>query len=88
MENAMTRDEFLDFYDENWNDHNKVYSQLLKLFEAHERQIALLKNSSASQKEDDTCDSKDEEIAHLKAMLQQCHDSLDEERHKIENFKK
>ena len=83
----MTKDEFLDFYDENWQDHNKVYAQLLKLFEAHEYELAAIK-SSPHETADDRSHAKDEQITRLKTMLQQCHDSLDEERHKLDNLKK
>ncbi len=83
----MTRDEFLDFYEEHWNDHNTIYAELLKLFDQHEREMALLKNSTGSVQNNE-CSDKDEEIIHLKALLQKCQDSLDEERHQLDRLKK
>jgi len=75
----MIKDDILDFYDQHWEDHHKVYARLVELLREHEEEIARLKKNSdcTQQKEDDA-----HEIARLKHLLRQCQDKLDEETHK------
>ena len=70
----MTSDEIFDFYDENWNDYNKINVMLHQVINQHEEEIKVLKN-----KLDNVDNTK--EVSKLKALLQECHDTLDEERH-------
>ena len=76
----MTREEIFDFYDENWNDYNKIMDMLHTLIDEHEEDIKALKNQLNQRvaKADNT-----NRIEELQLLLQQCQDSLDEETHKI-----
>jgi len=76
----MTNEEVFDFYDDNWNDYNKVMDMLHRLVDSHEEEIKVLK-SKLNQRVDKGDNSN--RIEELKSLLQQCQDSLDEERHKI-----
>ena len=84
----MTKDEFIDFYEEHWSDHNLVYNKLVEFLDEQERKIALIKqevgNNPNMDALDEVCDLK-VEIETLKMRLQKCHDRLDEETHKLEN---
>jgi len=75
----MTNDEIFDFYDENWNDYNKVINMLHDVLDNHETQINDLKNKIIT-KVNDT--SSIAELEKLKITLLECQDKLDEETHK------
>lgn len=69
----MTENEILQYYDENWNDYNKVVDMLHDIIDSHEEQMAQLRKEL----------DKNSELEELKRTLQDCQDALDEERHKL-----
>ncbi|MEA1918835.1 MAG: hypothetical protein U9N52_03260 [Campylobacterota bacterium] len=77
----MTKDEILDFYEDNWEEHNTVFIMLSEELSRFETEIAYYKSKLLQNSDND---ENMKEILHLKKLLQQCEDSLDEERHKIE----
>lgn len=68
----MNEKEILDYYNEHWNDYNKILDMLHDIIDAHSNEIEKLK----AEKESSTT------ISDLKAQLQECQDRLDEETHK------
>ncbi len=78
----MTKEEVLDFYDHNWNDHNVVFNMLSKVFDEYQSEIDSLKNQL---KNKNSTAETEKEIKELKAMLLECQDKLDEETHTIRN---
>lgn len=72
----MTNSEIFDFYDENWNDYNKIADLLHNIVDKHEAEIEALKNKLKKS-------ADNEEINQMKNLLQDCQDKLDEERHRI-----
>jgi hypothetical protein len=78
----MTKEELLDFYDHNWNDHNIVFNMLNEVFDDYEREINTLKQQLKNKAS--TSDNT-KEIQELKAMLLECQDKLDEETHSIKS---
>lgn len=79
----MTKEEVLDFYDHNWNDHNIVFNMLNEVFDNYEREINTLKKQL---KNKDSASDNTKEIQELKAMLLECQDKLDEETHSIKSI--
>ena len=75
----MTSEEIFDFYDENWNDYNKVMDMLHNVVDAYEEKIKSLESRVNNQvnKSNNT-----KEVDELKSLLQECQDKLDEETHK------
>ena len=69
----MNENEILDYYNENWNDYNKIVDMLHEIIDQHEDEIKKLKvqNQNLSQ------------VDALKTQLQECQDKLDEETHKL-----
>ena len=80
----MTKEEILDFYDNNWNDHNTVYNMLDKIIDNYEDKIKMLSKNIQSE---NTQTTDDEEIKRLKSLLLECQDRLDEETHSLKNLK-
>lgn len=76
----MTKEEILDFYDQNWNDHNIVFNMLSRVLDEHQEEIHELKKQlkNKSFKHDDS-----KEVKELKEMLLECQDRLDEETHSL-----
>ena len=68
----MKSEEIFDFYDENWNDYNKVMDMLHRVVDSYEEKIFMMQKELSNQ----------EEIKELKTLLQDCQDKLDEETHK------
>lgn len=79
----MTKEEVLDFYDHNWNDHNIVFNMLNEVFDDYEREINTLKKQL---KDKANTSDNTKEIQELKAMLLECQDKLDEETHSIKSL--
>jgi len=81
----MTQEEFFDFYDEHWNDYNKVMDKLHILFDEHEAEIAELQKRLTESYMSNTSVSTDDSkmVKELKALLLECQDKLDEETHKL-----
>ena len=71
----MTSDEIFNFYDENWNDYNKVVDMLHEIVDAHQLEIRIL-NDKLNNKNDTN------KVDRLKVLLQECQDKLDEETHR------
>ena len=81
----MCEEEILNYYDENWNDYNKIVNMLHKIIDEHEDEVAELQKRLTesyldSSKFDDNNQKRMEE---MKKMLQECQDKLDEETHKL-----
>jgi len=76
----MTETEILDYYNDNWNDYNKVVDMLHIVIDNFNDDIAMLKMELVNKNSSNDCDKK---IVALKEQLQECQDNLDEERHKI-----
>lgn len=76
----MTEAEALDYYNENWNDYDKIVDMLHDIFDSHADDMKMLekKLSINNEKEDSS-----KKIQELKTLLQQCQDKLDEETHKL-----
>ena len=68
----MKSEEIFDFYDENWNDYNKVMDMLHRVVDSYEEKISTMQRKLSNQ----------EEMKELKTLLQDCQDKLDEETHK------
>ena len=68
----MKSEEIFDFYDENWNDYNKVMDMLHSVVDKYEVKIATLEKKLSNQAE----------LKELKTLLLECQDKLDEETHK------
>ena len=82
----MTKEEILDFYDHNWNDHNIVFNMLSKALDEYQDEIDSLKNQLKNQNSNSTNNSDNsKEVKELKAMLLECQDKLDEETHSMRN---
>ena len=75
----MTSEEIFDFYDENWNDYNKVMDMLHSVVDAYEEKIKSLENRVNHQVNES---NNMKEVDELKSLLQECQDKLDEETHK------
>lgn len=58
----MTENEILKYYDENWNDYNKVVDMLHDIIDSHEEQMEQLKKEL----------DKNSEVEELKRTLQDC----------------
>jgi len=80
----MTKEEILDFYDNNWNDHNTVYNMLYKVIDNYENEIDRLNNSL---KNKNIIHEDDNEVEILKSLLLECQDRLDEETHSLKDLK-
>ncbi len=76
----MTETEILDFYNENWNDYNKIVDMLHNVLDKHEEEIKELKQKLNTRPNKN---NSNDEIKELKSLLQQCQDNLDEETHKL-----
>ncbi|MDA7817432.1 hypothetical protein N9A28_04530 [Sulfurimonas sp.] len=70
----MTEKEIFDFYDENWNDYDKIMDLLHQVLDKHTEDIRVLQNKINN--------NKNNEVSELKRMLQECQDRLDEETHR------
>jgi len=68
----MKSEEIFSFYDENWNDYNKVMDMLHRVVDSYEEKISTMQTKLSNQ----------EELKELKTLLQDCQDKLDEETHK------
>ena len=81
----MTNEEVLSFYDENWNDYNKVVDMLHNLIDEREEQVADLQKrlTESYLTNTSTNTSETKVVKELKALLLDCQDKLDEETHKI-----
>jgi prefoldin subunit 5 len=75
----MTSEEIFDFYDENWNDYNKVMDMLHSAVDDYEDKIKSLENKANNQISEN---NHSKEVESLKSLLQECQDKLDEETHK------
>ncbi len=75
----MKEQEILDYYNDNWNDYDKIVDMLHKIIDSHEEQLTLMKKQLDLEKDDTT---QNLEIEEVKRLLQNCQDNLDEERHK------
>ncbi len=72
----MKENEILDYYNENWNDYNKIVDMLHNIIDEHEeelKKLTLKVNKS----------NNNDQISELKTLLLECQDKLDEETHKI-----
>lgn len=76
----MTENEILAYYDENWNDYNKIVDMLHNIIDNHSDEITILKNDLTY-----TMDESENEkiIKKLQKQLLECQDLLDEERHNL-----
>ena len=81
----MTEEEILNYYDENWNDYNKVVDMLHQLIDEHEAQIAELQKRLTESYLGSSAldDDGSKRIEEMQKMLQECQDRLDEETHRL-----
>jgi len=81
----MTEEEVFAFYDEHWNDYNKVVDMLHDLIDEHTEQVADLEKrlTESYLSPSSTGSSETKVVKELKALLLDCQDKLDEERHKL-----
>ena len=76
----MTETEILDYYNENWNDYDKVVDMLHDIIDAHDDEVKALKTKLNKRDNNNVANQR---VAELEKLLQECQDNLDEERHKI-----
>ena len=76
----MSESEILDYYNENWNDYNKIVDMLHDMIDSREDEVNDLKNKLNKREKDNRSINR---IKELEKLLQECQDQLDEERHKI-----
>lgn len=76
----MTEAQILDYYNENWNDYNKIMDMLHDIIEAHAEEITTLKDKLNNNSNNNSSTKK---IKELEDLLQKCQDRLDEETHTI-----
>ena len=76
----MREDEIFDYYDEHWNDYNKVMDMLHNIVDSYESKIRKLEKELEDRQ---TQGNNLEEIAQYKTLLQECQDKLDEETHRL-----
>ena len=72
----MKENEIIDYYNENWNDYNKIVDMLHKIIDEHDdelKKLTIKLNTSTN----------NDKINELKILLLECQDRLDEETHKI-----
>lgn len=79
----MTKDEAYEYFDDHWTDYNAIHALLDKIFDHHERQIALLKNAPSATVPPTEDQS---ELLRLKDLLKKCQDRLDEETHQLQKL--
>jgi len=81
----MKYEEVFAFYDEHWNDYNKVMDMLHDLMDAHQEEVQALEKRLMESYLTDSSSSKDEShlVKELKTLLLECQDKLDEETHKL-----
>jgi len=81
----MKEEEVFAFYDEHWNDYNKVMDMLHDLMDAHQSEVQELEKRLMESYLTDSSTSKDESqlVKELKTLLLECQDKLDEETHKL-----
>ncbi len=63
----MKENEILDYYNENWNDYNKIVDMLHKIIDNHEDELKKITLKSDEQQ----------------TLLLECQDRLDEETHRV-----
>ena len=76
----MTNEEIFDFYDEHWNDYNKIMDMLHNAVDDYEIKITKLQKQRKNQNGNN---EEKKEVLELKFLLQDCQDKLDEETHKV-----
>ena len=81
----MKEEEVFAFYDEHWNDYNKVIDMLHNLIDEHQSEVQELEKRLMDSYLTDSSPSKDEsqKVKELKILLVECQDKLDEETHKL-----
>ena len=72
----MTQEEIFSFYDDNWDDYDKIMDMLHNILDNHTEEVRVLKNKVVNTKTND-------DVTELRVMLQECQDKLDEETHKV-----
>jgi len=85
----MTSDEIFDYYDEHWNDYNKVMDMLQRVVHNYEDQIIDLERRLTESYLNTNNSSQDDSkaVKEMKSLLQECQDKLDEETHKLDSIK-
>ena len=78
----MEENEILDYYNENWNDYNKIVDLLHSIIDTHADEIKVMEKKLAQKNVTQESESK---VEVLKKQLQTCQDILDEERHKLKS---
>lgn len=76
----MTESEILDYYNEHWNDYNKIVDMLHDIIDKHTNEIENLQNKLDAKVANDNYAQK---VKELEKLLQKCQDSLDEETHTL-----
>jgi len=81
----MKKEEVFVFYDEHWNDYNKIMDMLHDLMDEHKLEVEELEKRLMDSYLTDSSTSKDESqlVKELKTLLLACQDKLDEETHKL-----
>ena len=72
----MKENEILDYYNENWNDYNKIVDMLHSIIDEHEEEVKKLTQKI-------NISDNNDKINELQSLLLECQDKLDEETHKI-----